>query len=162
MCNGVSKRKCKKCYNDYMRDYMKTRYETRRSQILEKLGGCCVKCGSSENLEIDHVDRNKKKFDIGKAIAGWSWVKLNAELEKCQLLCKKHHQDKTIEENSVEHGQGATGKRGCHCELCGPLKQKYTQKYRKEKNTCVCGTKIDIRSTVCRKCNTKKLNSMLR
>ena len=159
MCNGLTKRGCKKCYNEYMRAYMANRYIKRRKQIIEKLGGVCVECGTTENLEIDHIERSMKSFGIGKAIAGWSWKRLNQELDKCQLLCKTHHQDKTVSESSVEHGGGLSGKKSCYCSLCGPLKVKYQNKQRQRKKSCKCGKLIDVRSTTCRSCNMKQLNT---
>lgn len=56
--------------------------------------GPCTKCGSSEQLELDHVDPSKK---VSHAI--WSWAKARrlAELEKCQALCHTCHAAKTTE-----------------------------------------------------------------
>lgn len=159
-CAGAcSIKKCKTCYNEYMRVYMLKRYERRRDEAIRSLGGVCVVCGSTTNLEIDHISRNSKLFDIGKALAGWSESRVQAELFKCQILCHEHHKRKTIKENSVEHGEGVSGKKNCRCDLCRPLKSKYAQTLRSKKKQCNCGAWIDKRSTTCRKCNMKKLNS---
>ena len=56
-----------------------------RKIAVELLGGKCVKCDTTENLEIDHILSVQRG---GKDIAN-----------NCQLLCKKHHQLKTIKEN---------------------------------------------------------------
>lgn len=52
----------------------------------------CIKCGSSENLELDHVDRSTK---VTNHI--WSWCKEKREIEikKCQVLCHPCHKEKT-------------------------------------------------------------------
>jgi hypothetical protein len=116
-----------------MREYMLKRYHKRRSESIEKLGGKCVVCGVTENLEIDHIDRTTKTM----AISGlWSAniVRYEAELKLCQLLCEEHHKQKTSRENSVEHGGGKTGKRNCYCELCAPLKRAYARE-RRQLNT---------------------------
>jgi len=119
-------------YNAYMREYMLKRYHKRRSESIEKLGGKCVVCGSTENLEIDHIDRTTKTMNISGL---WSAniVRYEAELKLCQLLCEEHHKQKTRRENSVDHGEGKTGKRNCYCELCATLKRTYARERRQLK-----------------------------
>lgn len=117
--------------NEYMREYMRARYYRRRTAFIESRGGKCVECGSVENLEVDHIDRETKGFDVGKAFAGWSESRLQAELSKCQVLCKKCHGKKTISENAVEHGGGVSGKRNCQCAPCKAKKAEYMKEYKK-------------------------------
>lgn len=116
--------------NEYMREYMLKRYHERRKQAVEILGGKCVVCGTTAQLEIDHIDRLTKTMDLGKL---WSCAKKRyfEELKLCQLLCKAHHEIKSAKEASVEHGQGLTGKRNCRCEICKPLKNKYQRENKK-------------------------------
>ena len=119
-------------YNEYMREYMLKRYHRRRSDSIEKLGGKCVVCGTTDNLEIDHIDRSTKTM----AISGlWSCniQRYEAELKLSQLLCEEHHKQKTSRESSVDHGEGKTGKRNCYCELCAPLKRAYARERRQFK-----------------------------
>lgn len=115
--------------NAYMADYMLTRYHARRAEAIEKLGGHCVECFSVDDLQIDHINPKDKSFSVSRL---WSVSKarFEKELAKCQLLCKPCHIEKTRNEQSVEHGGGLTGKRNCHCDLCGPLKQAYQKRYR--------------------------------
>lgn len=80
-------------YNEYMKNYMLARYHTRRNEAIHKFGGKCVKCGSVDNLEFDHINPADKLFTIGQM---WS---LNntvyvTELNKCQLLCTSCHLEK--------------------------------------------------------------------
>lgn len=112
---------------EYMREYMKQYSAKRRQKALDLLGGVCVVCGTSENLEIDHIDPSTKSFTIAR---GWhhAWSKIEDELRKCQLLCQPHHIAKSSAERSVDHGAGLTGKKNCRCELCGPLKNAYAQR----------------------------------
>lgn len=65
-----------------------------RKKLIEYKGGCCVMCGTTENLQFDHIDRKKKSFDIGKCL-DYSWERLTAEADKCVLLCKEHHEIKS-------------------------------------------------------------------
>lgn len=132
----VNSSKCRPCYNAYMTEYQKTRYKRRRDEAISSLGGCCVRCSSTENLELDHIVASTKEYDIGKILGGGSEAKVQAELAKCQVLCHDCHVQKSHEEgdtNYVEHGGGLTGKRNCRCELCAPLKNAYMRekKFRK-------------------------------
>lgn len=49
------------------RDYDLNRYEERRNKGLKLLGGVCVKCGTTENLQFDHIDPATKLFNIWRA-----------------------------------------------------------------------------------------------
>jgi len=42
------------------------RYHERIGEALDILGGKCIKCGSLENLEFDHIDPSSKLFTISK------------------------------------------------------------------------------------------------
>lgn len=73
--------------------------------------GPCQQCGSTENLEIDHIDPKTKnpvlQYKIGQTSAKqkiWNLDKKRRELElaKCQVLCKPCHIIKTREERHKE------------------------------------------------------------
>jgi 5-methylcytosine-specific restriction endonuclease McrA len=55
----------------------------------------CVKCGSTEELQLDHIDPSKKKTH---RIWNFCDKKRAAELKKCQPLCTECHLEKTIED----------------------------------------------------------------
>lgn len=116
-------------YNEYMREYMLKRYHRRRSDSIEKLGGKCVVCGTTDNLEIDHIDRSTKTMDISGL---WSCniQRYETELKLCQLLCEAHHKEKTSRESSVPHGGGVSGKRNCKCEPCRLRKNEYMRNWK--------------------------------
>lgn len=122
-------RLCRLCYNEYMRVYQAKRYYERRNEAVQLLGSICVRCGSTDDLEIDHVERQEKSFNISKVINGTSRSNYLRELAKCQLLCQQCHLNKTVSETSVPHGGGAAGRRRCTCELCKLRKREYNQAY---------------------------------
>lgn len=53
-----------------------------------------MKCGSTENLEFDHIDPKTKSFTITSRPTA-SEDKMSKELAKCQLLCHTCHENKT-------------------------------------------------------------------
>jgi hypothetical protein len=59
-------------------------------------------------------------------------LKRNAELIKCQPLCKLCHRKKTIEERTPPHGTNGryTGKCECRCLLCRKAHAIANAKYR--------------------------------
>jgi hypothetical protein len=59
-------------------------------------GKQCVKCGSTESLELDHIDPATK---VSHSIWSWTAERREAELAKCQVLCRKCHQEKSLTEN---------------------------------------------------------------
>lgn len=115
--------------NAYMNSYMKKRYQERRDYAIFLLGGECVKCGSEDRLEFDHIDPAQKTFSFSK-IWSYSMKVFGQELMKAQLLCYTCHKEKTSSEQSKGHGGGLTGVRNCRCKLCAPLKNAYRQRYR--------------------------------
>jgi hypothetical protein len=76
--------------NAYYRAYK----QRRRAEAIALLGGVCVRCGTTEDLEIDHIDRATKEYEIHDVLWSRREVRL-AELAKCQLLCSYHHLFKT-------------------------------------------------------------------
>jgi 5-methylcytosine-specific restriction endonuclease McrA len=112
----------------YMANYRKLKYAERKVQIIDHLGGCCRSCGSTESLEVDHVDPAKKSFEVMAKCWCMSWKKLLAELKKCQLLCEACHLKKT----SVAVGTHGTlsARRWCRCDLCKAAYNAYMKDWR--------------------------------
>jgi 5-methylcytosine-specific restriction endonuclease McrA len=79
----------------YIARYNLARYNKRKAEAIEILGGVCVVCGSTEDLQFDHLNPSTKKFSLGKLWSSSQEVFLE-ELSKCQLLCFTDHQIKTI------------------------------------------------------------------
>lgn len=77
-----------------------------RARIIELLGGKCTKCGSTENLQFDHIDPTSKDFNISSNLDS---VRLWQELMKCQLLCEPHHREKTRQTSYIRpNARGVT------------------------------------------------------
>jgi 5-methylcytosine-specific restriction endonuclease McrA len=52
----------------------------------------CTQCGSTEKLELDHIEQKGK---VTSSIWSWSKVMREKELAKCQVLCHDCHKKKT-------------------------------------------------------------------
>ena len=104
----------------YDREYY---HRTRRPKLVEYLGGKCAVCGTTEDLQFDHIDPEDKSFDIKGRLTLSDEVK--AELDKCQLLCGPHHREKSAREQSgFEHGTTyAWMKKKCDCAVCYAAKR---------------------------------------
>lgn len=130
-----------KCTDGEKKSQLKHYYD-RKALYIEKLGGKCIKCESTDDLEFDHIDPESKTFDIGSIMRRDIEVVLK-ELSKCQLLCTECHFQKTVSEGSLGsswvnkprlvHGSTWTYKHhGCRCIVCVkshreryPLKREY-------------------------------------
>lgn len=73
------------------RRYVRYWYRLRRKQWFAA-NGPCKQCGSSENLELDHIDPAAKRHHT---IWSWSEKRRTEELAKCQILCRVCHRAKT-------------------------------------------------------------------
>lgn len=113
----------------YQREYQRKRYHRLRAAAIDRLGGCCAQCGSTDALEFDHVDRAKKSFDVSERM---THLAVGEELEKCQLLCGSCHKKKTSSEQRVDvHGTwGMIRNRKCKCEVCKQFLNAYVREWR--------------------------------
>ncbi len=95
-------------------------------------GKCCVKCGSTTRLELDHVDPGTK---VDHRIWSWSTARMLAEIAKCQVLCKVCHVRKSINDGPrTEHGQRRMYTiYKCRCEPCRNVHNSYCREYRARK-----------------------------
>lgn len=82
------------CQRHYRRQYVREGKRTRRADWIESQGGRCATCGSTDTLEVDHIDPSLKEFEIG-AVWAYSEEIRARELAKCQVLCKACHIKKT-------------------------------------------------------------------
>lgn len=116
--------------------YLAARYQRKLKTALKDLGGCCKLCGSKTKLEFDHILPNTKKANITALLCG-SRSKLEKELAKCQLLCRKCHVKKTATDLGRKIAKGTHGTlssyRYCKCKLCREAKTKYMRNYMRKK-----------------------------
>lgn len=97
------------------REYQRLWVKDRRAAFFA--GKTCAHCGSTDRLELDHIDPAEK---TSHRIWSWSWKRILDEASKCQILCSDCHRRKTYEERPVkaEHGGSGMYRRGCRCVLC--------------------------------------------
>lgn len=72
------------------REYMRQWTERRRAEWFA--GKSCAECGSTEDLELDHVDPARK---VSHRVWSWAKERREAELAKCRALCGICHAKKT-------------------------------------------------------------------
>lgn len=110
--------------SNYMRIWMQNR---RTAWFADK---CCVKCKSTERLELDHLVPKDK---VSHRIWSWSADRRQEELNKCQVLCRKCHIAKHAAERTkgLRHGviTGYTGY-ACRCDLCRKAHREQMRSYR--------------------------------
>jgi hypothetical protein len=81
--------------------YFNNRRNVLKEEAKQKLGGKCVWCETTENLEFDHIDPAHKQFTISAFPCSLElWWK---EVEKCRLLCKSCHKKHSDAEMAAKH-----------------------------------------------------------
>lgn len=131
-------RKDKEADRAYKREWGKKKYHKRMAEIRNSLGGKCEHCGSTDNLEIDHIDSTNKALEISML---WSnrKDKITEELTKCRLLCESCHILKTIKERGKTPTKGCnvhgtvTSYKYCRCDLCYKARSDYSKEYYRRK-----------------------------
>ena len=57
----------------------------------------CVQCGYKKNLaalEFHHLDPEEKSFQLDlRSLSNRSWIRLQGEVRKCQLVCSNCHKE---------------------------------------------------------------------
>jgi hypothetical protein len=110
------------------RAYQLERYHKIRADWFE--GKSCVHCASTAELEVHHVDP-ERKFDHKL----WSWTpeRRAAELEKCEVLCRPCHQRLHGERRRSPCGTAARYRAGCRCSACRVAHGVYNRAWRERK-----------------------------
>lgn len=105
------------------RTYARKRKRENRRKFLA--GKSCVRCGSTERLEVDHIDPSTK---VTHTFWDYSEKKRAEELKKCQVLCRSCH----LKKSATDRGHIAGGRCGsrykyevlkCRCDLCRECKK---------------------------------------
>lgn len=74
---------------EYQRNWLKKR----RRDFLK--GKSCKICGSTRNLELHHRDKKKKE---SHKIWSWSPERFKEESKKCDIICRKCHEEMHADE----------------------------------------------------------------
>lgn len=80
----------------YLIEAVKKRRKKVRQMAVEFKGGKCQRCGYNrciDALEFHHLESSKKDFGISDKGYTRSWKKIQAELDKCQLVCANCHRE---------------------------------------------------------------------
>src|ERR1035437_10787205 len=98
------------------REYARLWIARRRAAWFEDK--TCVVCGSTESLELHHVDPSKK---VSHRVWSWSKIRRDAELAKCEVRCENHHKKITAEihlPDAATHGSSMFWNwKKCRCEI---------------------------------------------
>lgn len=138
-------------YTDWnkQKDYVR-RYNARR-RFLYLLGKACTICGSTLDLQIDHIEPLKQKR---RSFSLWSMSKerFDREIVKCQVLCKECHLLKTKDDMRTKikpliHGTVRGYRwRKCRCNECREAHNKQCRKtYHKMKENKTHGRHLAFR-----------------
>ena len=104
-------------YLDLERRRVYAREWRRRRRMAYFQGKHCIKCGSTERLEIHHLEPSQKESN-----AVWSWCqeRRERELAKCVVWCHKCHVAYHAELLRVapSHGTNNRYAYGCRCPEC--------------------------------------------
>jgi len=116
--------------NGYMNDYMKRRYQRRRAEAVAQLGGCCVQCGDTKDLELHHKDPTQKSFTLARG-SSFSDERWQEEIGKCELLCKGCH----VDHHRSKYPCGTPQRywAGCKCDLCRQANRAYNREYKRKR-----------------------------
>jgi hypothetical protein len=121
---------------------MKRLYDAQRAEFITILGGKCARCGTTERIEIDHINPKDKSFGIGAYWGKYSLPEALEELKKCQALCHNCHKSKSDEESRVRmlskysdgfrHGTFyAWLTKKCQCVICCTARNEFNSNRRK-------------------------------
>lgn len=125
------------------RAYQRERLAKARRDWIKENGPCW--CGSTTKLEVDHMDPSKK---TDHKVWSWSPSRRAKELEKCQVLCKKHHQEKTLSQiKRTTHGETRMYDLGCRCDKCRDIKSIRNATYRRKNPLSSKGRTLDFESS---------------
>lgn len=112
------------------------RYLADKAVIIARLGGKCVACDSTEELEVDHKNREEKSFEVIGKMRSVTPEELDKELAKCQLLCHTCHMEKTIRERGQTSAKGTHGTlssyRYCKCDICVAAHKAYCTEWNRK------------------------------
>ena len=113
---------------DKQREYQRQWAARRRAAFFDDKS--CAWCGSTERLELDHIDPELK---VSHRIWSWSEARRAEEVAKCQVLCHDCHLDKTRIDFDLgqKHGTETSYKHyKCRCDNCRAAHAAHFRAYR--------------------------------
>jgi hypothetical protein len=92
----------------------------------------CALCGSTEKLVLHHTNPKKKE---SHNIWSWTQKRREAELKKCEVWCKKCHNEYhgKAKWKPISHGKAGGYDRGCRCIECKQWQSNRMKLYYKNK-----------------------------
>lgn len=106
------------------RQYQRDWINARKKSFLKRMGPC-VFCGTSENIEIHHIDPERKG---SHRIWSWSRDRILEELKSCVPLCRNCHVKfhALQKRKPLVHGTvHAYDQYACRCDECKSAKAAY-------------------------------------
>ncbi len=96
---------CQQCY-EQQRIRLKRNRQVRKRKAVQYLGGKCFDCGLQTDFmsvyDFHHKDADTKEAGITASLSNYrSWEMVQAELDKCILLCANCHR---IQHEREENG----------------------------------------------------------
>lgn len=115
---------------------LKQNHRENRARAIDLLGGKCVRCGSTDRLEFDHINNDRgAKHNCLSSLFRYSWDRVVLELSKCQILCRGCHALKTAEDMGFDvsgsHGSLSTyNNKKCRCDDCRRAMREWSNKWK--------------------------------
>jgi hypothetical protein len=95
------------------REYERERKRLWRIKAHGLLGGKCIICDSTDNLEFHHKDPKLKRFNLARAYSR-RWESQIEEILTCELRCDNCHKLA----HAAIHGSFRKYANGCRCSEC--------------------------------------------
>ena len=130
--------------NEYMREYLKEKYDARRAYVLNALGNSCS-CGATENLNATPGKGANASFNLSRKLNNANWEVILSELQHYSLLCASCLAKRT---KGVEHGGGNSGVRNCPCAPCKAKKSEYMKLKSEQYNSARKAKRAKLREEV--------------
>ena len=121
------------------RDYQLRWWTARKALFFD--GKVCVDCGTTKNLELDHVFPELK---VSHRIWSWSWKRLFEEASKCVPRCRRCHKKRSSEQRRrpIVHGtDDGYRHHGCRCAACTEIHKEVCRNWKRLTNYRGCNSK---------------------
>ena len=105
----------------------------RKLDAIEAFGGKCRDCDETriDKLEFHHLDPSTKLYNLGSMWAHRIEDRIQEELKKCVLLCKKCHWES--HRNERKHGTNREYvSYRCRCRACKDAHAAYAREWKRK------------------------------